>query len=452
MAQTPGPAAGQGTQQPPGSDRVYTENLHHLDRLRRSVDDRKIAGVAGGIGRHLNIDPTVVRVVLVVLCFFGGAGFLLYGAAWLLVPEEGQDHAVVSIGGPTRSALLIVAGVVAALMLIGDSWGGFGFPWPLAVLALVVFLVLMNREKSMNAQTRPPGGSGPSDPSNPAGPDTPAAPGGSTTAAPTRGAAHPDEPATDAPDTSGAETTAPDPEATAALPSTWATGPDWSDTAPPAWAPPAPVGYTPPPPKPDRGPRLFWITVALVSVALGVLGLVDVGGVAVADAAYPALALAVIGGMLVLGAWVGRAGGLIFLGVVAAIALAVTSTVEPRFGGDRDLRERPATAALVADTYSVPAGRIELDLTEVEDLDSLDGRTISLDANAGQLVVVLPDGVDADVHADIAVAGEVQVGSRNQAGTGVTLDTVLDGGPDAAVPQIDLDLELLVGSIEVRQS
>ena len=47
---------------------------------------------AGGLARHLDIDPIIVRVALVVLVFFGGSGLLLYGAMWLLVPEEG--HAV----------------------------------------------------------------------------------------------------------------------------------------------------------------------------------------------------------------------------------------------------------------------------------------------------------------------------------------------------------------------
>ena len=51
-----------------------------------------MAGVAGGLGRHLDVDPTILRVLFVVLVFFGGAGLLLYGALWLLVPEEGTEH------------------------------------------------------------------------------------------------------------------------------------------------------------------------------------------------------------------------------------------------------------------------------------------------------------------------------------------------------------------------
>src|SRR5690349_17900657 len=57
-------------------------------RLTRTRNDRMIAGVAGGFGRYLGIDPVIVRIVMVALVLFGGAGLLLYLAAVLLVPSE----------------------------------------------------------------------------------------------------------------------------------------------------------------------------------------------------------------------------------------------------------------------------------------------------------------------------------------------------------------------------
>src|SRR5258705_724108 len=57
-------------------------------RLTRSSDDRVIAGVAGGLGRYMGVDPVVIRIILVVLMFFGGAGFIAYAAAWLFVPSD----------------------------------------------------------------------------------------------------------------------------------------------------------------------------------------------------------------------------------------------------------------------------------------------------------------------------------------------------------------------------
>ena len=57
-------------------------------RLVRSRNDRMIAGVAGGLAATLNIDPLLVRIILLALAFLNGFGFMLYLALWLLVPNE----------------------------------------------------------------------------------------------------------------------------------------------------------------------------------------------------------------------------------------------------------------------------------------------------------------------------------------------------------------------------
>ncbi|MFD0528647.1 PspC domain-containing protein [Kitasatospora arboriphila] len=59
--------------------------------LARSGQHRVVAGVCGGLGRHLDIDPVVFRVVVAVLCLSGGLGLFLYGLAWLIVPREPVD-------------------------------------------------------------------------------------------------------------------------------------------------------------------------------------------------------------------------------------------------------------------------------------------------------------------------------------------------------------------------
>jgi hypothetical protein len=57
-----------------GGPRATRDEVRDLARIRRSVTDRKVAGVAGGLARHLDIDPVILRVAFVVLAFFGGAG------------------------------------------------------------------------------------------------------------------------------------------------------------------------------------------------------------------------------------------------------------------------------------------------------------------------------------------------------------------------------------------
>ncbi len=61
-------------------------------RLMRSRTDKVIAGVAGGIGQYLAIDPVIVRLAFVALCFTG-VGVLLYPVLWLIMPVEGGQRA-----------------------------------------------------------------------------------------------------------------------------------------------------------------------------------------------------------------------------------------------------------------------------------------------------------------------------------------------------------------------
>ncbi|MFQ5793845.1 MAG: PspC domain-containing protein [Candidatus Bipolaricaulia bacterium] len=56
-------------------------------RLYRSRDDRMIAGVASGLAEYCEIDPVLVRVAFVVLCFAWFIGALIYAVLWILVPE-----------------------------------------------------------------------------------------------------------------------------------------------------------------------------------------------------------------------------------------------------------------------------------------------------------------------------------------------------------------------------
>lgn len=58
-------------------------------RLTRSRDDRMIAGVCGGVARYLNVDATLVRVVMAVALLVGFlAPGIAYLIAWALMPEE----------------------------------------------------------------------------------------------------------------------------------------------------------------------------------------------------------------------------------------------------------------------------------------------------------------------------------------------------------------------------
>lgn len=56
-----------------------------MKKLYRSNSDRYIAGVCGGLGRHIGIDPVVIRIIWFILAL-GGIGVLAYILFWIFVP------------------------------------------------------------------------------------------------------------------------------------------------------------------------------------------------------------------------------------------------------------------------------------------------------------------------------------------------------------------------------
>lgn len=388
--------------------RVTRSEVADLGRLRRTVHDRHVAGVAGGLGRHLDVDPLLLRVAFVVLVFFGGSGLLLYLAVWLLVPEEGTERAAIELDARSRRLGLLVAGGLAVLLALGDTWNGWGFPWPLALVAVVVFVLVARRRdpRSQPAPAAPTDGSttGPAaGPAGPAGPTEPAGPTGYY----------------------------------------WAPPPSGTATTPPEWAGP-PAG--PPPDPRRRGPVLFWAVLALAVLAAGVLGLVDVSGYDVPSAAYPALALGITGLALVTGAWWGRAGGLIALGLLLLPVLAATTLVDHY---EHERRHAPTEAADLREEHFLPAADLVVDLTEIRDPDELDGRTLRLGVGTGRIEVLLPADVDARVRAEVGGPGRAEVLGRESEGSGNTVLTgTHDGGAEA--PEIDLETWMGAGEVVVR--
>lgn len=70
----------------------------HGAQLTRSVSDRKIAGVCGGIGHYFGIDPTLVRIGF-VLAGLMGFGALAYVVLWIVLPRGDPGSAPVRFRG-----------------------------------------------------------------------------------------------------------------------------------------------------------------------------------------------------------------------------------------------------------------------------------------------------------------------------------------------------------------
>lgn len=57
-------------------------------KFYRSRTNRMIAGICGGMAEHLDVDPSLVRLITVVLALAGGLSIWVYLIAWIIVPEQ----------------------------------------------------------------------------------------------------------------------------------------------------------------------------------------------------------------------------------------------------------------------------------------------------------------------------------------------------------------------------
>jgi phage shock protein PspC (stress-responsive transcriptional regulator) len=424
--QTPPPAY----QQPAAyaGPRVTSEQVRDLGRLRRIAAHRKVAGVAGGIARHLDIDPLIVRVAFVVLSLFGGAGVIVYAACWILLPEDGQVNPPLGLDERSRSVALILVGILGIALLVGQ-WDWFWVPGPLILVALVVWLFMSRRnDTAATGSFAPP----PGVPN--AGPDavTPEqrwAPA-QTAVAPTY-----DVPVEQQPTPyDGAAYQQP-------------TYPHQTAYQPPA-APTYPTQYVAASPRNPRkrGPILFWFTMAVAALAVGVVGIVDVSGAPVAGSTYPAVVVGVVGVMLLIGSFYGRAGGLILVGLLATGATAAALGAEK--WDTEPVEIVPATSSEVLDDYSYDVGEYELDLSKLSDPEALDGETIHMSLDVGELAVVVPADMDVNVVGTVHGPGGTTLFGTESGGIDHQAEGSHDGGTD--VPQLTLDLEIEVGHIDVR--
>lgn len=380
---------------------VNRTRLQDVGGLRRSHDDRYIAGVAGGLGRHFGIDPTIIRVALVAMCVFGGAGLLIYAAVWLFVPEEGRDRAPIHLGDDVLRLVLLAAVAIAAISVIGNPWwgmGGNGSFWVIGILAIAaaIFLSSSRRTGREAASATPQSGS----------------------------------PATSTPSATPGATAAATPPGT-----------------PPAAAPPAAAPA--PAPRPRRtGIVLFWPTVALIVLGFGALGIYANQHHVIASA-WPALALAIIGAMLVVGAFVARPGGLILIGLLTLPPLMATSVIETFHWENHPVTYTPTSAAGVQDSYRISNGQMTIDLSMLADPAGLAGRTVTARMNAGEIIVYLPKGLSANVDGSLDAVGAVQIGGREQSGFTPSLTTTL-GTTAQPSGVLTLDVHGRVGHIDVQ--
>jgi phage shock protein PspC (stress-responsive transcriptional regulator) len=435
-------------------------------RLRRPRDGRILAGLSIGLARHLGIDVVIVRVLLVVLTVVtNGLVALAYLVAIFLVPVGEPDvragasttgprtAGAPGAGGAPQSSPWSTAGerdpqfwLGIGLLVIGAVWllGGPGVgPFVpggnvLVPLALIGFgLALWHSGDRAADRDRPtaapvwPASAGPPVPSGP-----PVPPAGSV-----------------------ADRTQ---EITMPTAPTAPTAP-WTPDGPSGPVPPADAGPTPPgwepPPVPDR-PRslLTRLTLGIALVTAGVLWALDLAGVLQPTLLqYLAAVLLVIGLGTLVGAFVGRSRTLIVLGavlvpVVLLAGLVSSTNLGPWISFGSDVRVEqivvPSAVDELEPRYEVDAGRIELDLRELD----LAGERIEVDVRigAGEIVVRVPEEVGLVIEAEAGI-GQIDLVGRASSG-GIAPNRTWSRPADDGAGTIQLDLSAGVGSISVRET
>ncbi|MEE9400357.1 MAG: PspC domain-containing protein [Dehalococcoidales bacterium] len=157
-------------------------------RLYRSRSDRMIWGVCGGLAKYFDMDPTIIRIVFVVLIFANGLGILAYIIMAIVIPLEGSKasdpketvrenveemkETASELGHEIRATFTgeeskseaagkihhrrqlffgITLLVVGALFLLGSlnifSWFHWRYLWPLIVIAVSLVIIFSARRK-----------------------------------------------------------------------------------------------------------------------------------------------------------------------------------------------------------------------------------------------------------------------------------------------------------------
>ena len=123
-----------------------------VKRLERSRSDRMLAGVCGGLARYFDIAPAFYRVGFVVLTLLGGAGILIYLAAALVIPAEGEEDSIAAAALRNRRerpwplfGLGLVTVAAAVLIAHGAFWPSGDAAWVLLLLAGAAILWITRR-------------------------------------------------------------------------------------------------------------------------------------------------------------------------------------------------------------------------------------------------------------------------------------------------------------------
>lgn len=401
-------------------------------RLHRSRNHRLVGGVAGGIARHLGVDPLLIRFAT-VLVLMSGLGIFAYLAAWVLLPLEpaagvpqtsrrrGQAAAPSTRTGFEQAKSAIAILVIA--LALGILFGSFNF-FALWLIGGGIWL-LSQQPKPVLAQAQQA--------MTAAGFDTP------------------EQRAVPLSDHEQQQ---------------WRRQYEWEAERygwPNIGEPPAEV-LVDAPPRPRQVITRLVLSLLLLLVALATAAAAG-NWWDVQPTRMLGIALVTVGAGVVLGAvFRNRARGLIPLGLLLALAMIPVGVITNGAGGSNVFSGgvgvrafAPTTVAMLQPTYDHAFGELTVDFSEL-DLAG-ESRTIDITVAAGELQVLLPPDIGGSVSVEASV-GEISVALADGQDRGATLEGInlegvnIDTGElllDGSNGELVLNIKASVGDIEVRQ-
>ncbi|HJP75286.1 MAG TPA: PspC domain-containing protein [Pseudonocardiaceae bacterium] len=398
------------------------------NRPRRPRNGRVIAGVAAGIGRRYGIDPILIRIVLAVATFAGGAGVVFYLLGWLLLPAEQDEvspvEALIGRGrsstGPGLTVLLGLLLIPALAIFTHDDFTSYVMA---ACLLLGLFFLHRGRANHQYA---------------------------------VRPTENPAQMPTGAPFTESGFKGEPMSEQTR-----WTGQPSANEPQqPPAWDPlgAAPFAWDLPEPQPaapQPEPEAPLLRYRKSRVGLATLGFAVVAGAAMfaTNAFAPHVTVGILAGIvglgMVAGSFLGGGRGLIALAAVLCCfgALLSVSHVNNTQNIANDQRYTPTSISAVQPEYNGGIGDVMLDLTQLPNSGSV---TTKVSVGTGDARVMVP------ATADVVVTCTSSIGTVN------CLDVREDGANNDTVHatqndpsdnlKITLDVSSSIGDVEVVKS
>jgi len=428
---SPGPGSGPQPGPPPPPPTGPRSGGPGSGRIRRDTAGGMLGGVAAGFARHLDVDVVWIRLAFVAATLFGGGlGIVLYLAAWLIIPEDdgvasrtpgaNAASAADGRGGAFWTGVVLVG--FGALLLLRTLLGPLAarLPWTspfelLLPLALIAIGVAVYRSSVTGGMTA------------------------GSAARVERDA----EGFEDRIERLGDELE----QRTEQLSERLEANAERRRAA-------------------RSRARVAPTTFGLALVTFGALMLANALGVSGITATVAlSVTLMVIGIGLLFGAFLGRGRGLIVVGLILAAIVAVATLAGQLPGGveavtvgrdgvtveaSEDMRVRPSSLGAVPDTYEFGAGNAVVDLRDLgEDIAAAGTVRLSIAMGLGELRIILPPDVAADLRVDIGI-GRLETPGGTRGGIAVSDRQQLPGSTTDA-GSIELNVALGVGGVTVTR-